>query len=319
MWIALDLDQTLIDAQENPYVDTVLILDTLKAYDFTVVAVSYNLHVTQILERLGWNKYFTRAVCDRTLPKSQIIKNLAAELQLPAGDALLVDDLESNITDCLQEGIDAWQVDPATGFTFIDLRAILRQNYCPTLWLSAIAITHRSAAKEVFGGYHVRYHPLQVTAEQYSSNLRKPVKVVGSFTCQHDVLFGDCFVLELRDLTTGVTAYGRSASFDSWELSTSLRINMKEVVHHLYLLSESQLVRKLKEFDSSQMFWDVLPVTGERLPPPSPLLLDDPAPVTPSPLLLEEVPPQPEEPLALLPPVAEPGDLLTYEIMSKIE
>ena len=254
MWFALDLDRTLVDDNLVPFPGVVEILQFLSDRNYPMAVVSYNLNVEVIIPQLGWDSFFRKVICDRTRSKAQIIKDISPELELRAGDAILVDDLLENVSVCLDNGIHAIQVNPYIGFQMNEATALVHYHQLPVMWLSSLPIDQLSVAQVAFQNYFVRYYPSPITLDEmilYAKDNTTKASVVGIIQ-QHQDNYGVYHSLFLRDCETEVHSLSRSISLANTRQYMPSRVSLSDVLYQLFVLCIDHLEYEVREYHFEQ-------------------------------------------------------------------
>ena len=269
MWFALDLDRTLIDDHEVPFPEVVEILNFIQEQGYDMTVVSYNLNVEEIVTRLGWDSYFRKVICDRNRTKAQIIKDISTELQLKAGDAVLIDDLDTNVHTCIEAGIHAVLVNASQGFQLTEAQQLLQYHQLPVIWLAALPFQYHKLAQDAFKGYFVRYYASHVDIDElivYARDNSKPATIVGALHYHADH-YGEFHSIIVQDVETGKHSYMRSASIPQ-NLHTALsvgsgRITITDVLSHLFVLCIEHLEHEVREHHYQQFGVESDPELGD--------------------------------------------------------
>jgi HAD superfamily phosphatase (TIGR01681 family) len=153
VWTVFDLDNTLIlnppvgftpispdqeDEQLMPYQDTERALRFLNERGVIVTLASFRTNAEQVLRRYHLRDYFAaiRYTTDRTADtrtKTQMIQELAQQLNLSIHEAVFFDDFPANVRECTDNLIHTVHVDPKIGVSlellFDSLYAALRPPF----------------------------------------------------------------------------------------------------------------------------------------------------------------------------------------------
>jgi hypothetical protein len=260
MWFALDLDRTLVNDNVEPFPGIVEILDLLRANNYPLTVVSYNLNAEQLIPLLGWQSYFRKVICDRGRTKAQIIKDISVELNLRPGDAVLIDDLEDNVKTCLLSGIHALQVNPCIGFQMNEAHALLHYFRLPVMWVAPLALEYRNSVQLACPNYFLRFYPANIALEElelYASDNTTHANILGAVRPQHDQ-YGNYYVLALRDVSSGIGVTTRSLSLPlGREVTLAVsRVTINDVFYQLFTVGIEELEYQLRESHYQQLVWN---------------------------------------------------------------
>ena len=124
--VYFDLDSTLIHGDPSrPYKETVPVLDYLTEQKKTIAMVSFSGIGVDCAAEVGIIKYFQdiRSANSLTGSKRGYITVLLAQHKLNKDEVVFVDDLQENIDDITDFGIQCIHVDERKGITLAQIKA----------------------------------------------------------------------------------------------------------------------------------------------------------------------------------------------------
>ena len=123
MIVVLDFDGVLRSNETGyPYAGTVSLLQHFDLCGYTIALASFNEDAKLLLRHFAMEIYFDTVICTASMSKGAMLRIIAAKY----GPQRIVffDDLDTNVADATKHGFEAHRVDPLTGLTLEDVKAI---------------------------------------------------------------------------------------------------------------------------------------------------------------------------------------------------
>ena len=187
LWTVFDLDNTLIlnapaaatpsspneeaDLILTPYAETERVLQFLASRGVIITMASFRTNAEQVLREHGLRDYFAAIeyTQDRNRDrrsKSEMINELAEQLNLSIYDAVFFDDLEENVEECNNDLIHTIRVDERKGVTMELLFDALLNALRPPFYVMSQRPLPREGLVNYLGEYRVTFLNCGVSAQQ---------------------------------------------------------------------------------------------------------------------------------------------------------